>query len=253
MKSLVCLHGFTGGAGAWGAVLATLPGDVEALCPPIVGHDPGIPLSGASFEDEVDRLASLLPPSKGPLHLAGYSLGGRLALGLLARHRERFTSATLIGTHPGLGEENQRRRRAAGDDALARRLEREGVERFADHWQSLPLLDTQHALPARILEDQRRRRLRHRPEGLAYALETLSLGRMPDYRTELPRLDLPVHLMAGERDEKFRRLAEQMASALPAATVEIVPDAGHNLILETPGAVASAILPRLSQPGGCPG
>ena len=242
MKLLVCLHGFTGAPESWDAVLAHLPPDVEAICPPIVGHDPGVPLTSGSFEDEVDRLAGVLPLSGGLLHLAGYSLGGRLALGLLVRHRQLFASAVLIGVHPGLGCERERRERAAADEALARRLEREGVERFVDYWQSLPLFASQRAfLASGMLDMQRTLRLRHRPEGLSHALRVLSLGRMPDYRRGLPALDLPVRLMAGERDGKFRRLAGEMAVALPRAELEVVSGAGHNLILEAPRTVAAAI------------
>ncbi len=242
MKRLVCLHGFTGDPGAWDAVLSVLPDDIHAICPSIAGHHPDLPRTEQTFEDEVDRLAALLPAAGGPYHLAGYSLGGRLALGLLVRHHRLFAAATLIGTHPGLGDATERRDRAASDERLASRLERDGLEPFVDHWQSLPLFGTQRALPPEILAAQRARRLRHTPEGLAHALRTLSLGRMPDYRRHLPEIDLPVHLMAGERDEKFRRLAESMAAALPSAALEIVPAAGHNLLLEAPGAVAAAMM-----------
>ncbi len=240
MKRLICLHGFTGAPESWDAVLERLPAAVEAICPPIVGHHPDIPLTGGSFEDEVDRLAGTLPRSGGPYHLAGYSLGGRLALGPLVRHTELFSSATLVGVHPGLGRHSERSERAATDEALARRLEQGGVESFVDHWQRLPLFDSQHALPPEILAQQRRQRLGHRSAGLAHALRALSLGRMPDYRNALARLGLPIHLMVGERDDKFCRLAETMAPSL-RAEVEIVPAAGHNLVLEAPDAVAAAI------------
>lgn len=237
-RGLVGLHGFTGDPGAWDNVIAALPRDIETTCPAIVGHDPEIPLIGRSFEDEVDRLAAALPRSRGPWHLAGYSLGGRLALGLLVRHRELFSSATLIGVHPGLATDRERRERVVVDEELARRIEEEGVERFVDHWQSLPLFESQRSLPAAALETQRTRRLAHDAEGLAFALRRLSTGRMPDYVSELPGLDLPIHLMAGASDSKFCHLAEAMASVLPRATVEIVPAVGHNLILEAPAAVA---------------
>ena len=224
-------------------MLAALPAEVAAVRPAIVGHDPRLPLSGRRFEDEVDRLARALPPAAGgDCHLAGYSMGARLALGLLARHRRRFASATLIGVHPGLASAGERRARQASDEALARRLESEGLERFIDHWQSLPLFRTQAGLPPAVLAAQRRQRLRHDPAGLAYALRLLGLGQMPDYRAELARLELPIRLLAGELDGKFRRLGESMAEALPQAEVEVVPGAGHNLLLEAPRAVAAAIL-----------
>ncbi len=248
MRPLVCLHGFTGSPAAWDAVLAALPEDARALCPAIAGHHPDLPLAARRFEHEVDRLAALMPQSGG-LHLAGYSLGGRLALGLLVRHRQLFASATLIGAHPGLGGAAERRDRAAADDALARRLEREGTRAFVDRWQDLPLFATQSALPPEVLEAQRRRRLRHRPEGLAHALRVLSLGRMPDFRRHLPALDLPICLMAGEQDEKFRRLVEEMASALPRATIQVVPAAGHNLLLEVPRAVGNLFFEAEPEPG----
>ena len=240
MTCLVCLHGFTGAPDAWDAVLDQLPPEIDTVCPAIVGHDPDIPLTG-DFEHEVGRLARTLPRAGAPYHLAGYSLGGRLALGLLVRHRELFASATLIGVHPGLGTRSRRRARVAADDELADLLEQGGVARFVDRWQSLPLFASQCDLPMDVVEAQRRQRLRHRPEGLAHALRSLSLGRMPDWRPALSGLDLPIRLMAGERDIRFRRLAEDMAQALPAASVEAVAGAGHNLILEAPAAVARAI------------
>ena len=66
----------------------------------------------------------------------------------------------------------ERRRRAASDEALARRLESRGVEDFVDRWQELPLFATQRRLPAAFRERQRTLRLRHRPAGLALALSS---------------------------------------------------------------------------------
>ena len=52
---------------------------------------------------------------------------------------------------------------------------------------------------------------------------------------------MPVTLVVGERDEKFRAIAERMAAAIPDARVVVAPGAGHALHLEAPGAVAEAI------------
>ena len=57
----------------------------------------------------------------------------------------------------------------------------------------------------------------------------------------LGELAMPVTLVAGERDAKFREIAERMAAALPAARLEVVPGAGHAVQLERPEAVAAAI------------
>ncbi|MCP3964539.1 MAG: alpha/beta fold hydrolase [bacterium] len=234
---VVCLHGFTGSPASWDAVVEKLPADFQVERLALSGHDHRPPTVDG-FVEEVDRLAGLL---RRPCHLAGYSLGGRVALGLLARHPDLFTSATLIGAHPGLRTEAERRQRRAADEELSRRLKREGIEAFVDFWESLPLFVSQGSASAEALELQRAIRLGHDAHGLAHSLRALGLGAMPDYGADLERIDLPVHLMAGEADLKFARLARSMAASLPRATVEVVPSAGHNLILEAPGAVASAI------------
>ena len=242
MRPLALLHGFTGTPRAWDAVIAALPAEADAVCPAIVGHDHELALTGGRFEDEVDRLARVLASqSSRRFHLAGYSLGGRLALGLLVRHQGLFASATLIGAHPGLEKEEARRERSTADELLAKKLAEQGVEGFIEHWEQLPLFASQKTLTPEARESQRRQRLSHRAAGLAHALRILSLGRMPNYREDLGRIDLPIRLMVGETDAKFCQLAETMAASLPTATVRVVSGAGHNLLLEAPGVVASVI------------
>src|SRR2546428_7293167 len=71
-------------------------------------------------------------------HLVGYSMGGRLALHVSARRPERVLSLLTIGAHVGL-EEDARAGRRQGDEGLAERIERDGVEAFVNYWGSLPL------------------------------------------------------------------------------------------------------------------
>ena len=81
---------------------------------------------------------------------------------------------------------------------------------------------------------------------------TLGAAAMPDYRGDLPSLDLPIRLLAGASDDKFRRIARAMARSLPQGSLEIVPGAGHNLILEASRAVAAAILEAVAPPPHTP-
>ncbi|MEM7583252.1 MAG: alpha/beta fold hydrolase [Acidobacteriota bacterium] len=241
MSRLACLHGFTGRPGAWASALRDVPPGVEILTPTLHGHD-GQASPPTRFTDEVDRLAEeLRRVATNGWHLAGYSLGARLALGLLVRHRGLFASATLIGVHPGLSTEDERSQRQAADEALAQRLETEGLERFVDFWQNIPLFHSQQALPPAVRQSQRAARLEHSAAGLASSLRCLSLGAMPDFNPQLPALDLPVQLLVGELDIKFHRLAKGMVRTLPQATLGVVPSAGHNLLLEAPRAVATAL------------
>ncbi len=219
-----------------------LPASYEIHRPLLLGHAPGLWNEGESFEDEVDRLALWFGERAAPQAvLAGYSLGGRIAVALLARHPRLFRSAVLIGAHPGIADEAARRQRVEDDEILARRLEESGIEDFVKLWEGLPLFASQRQLPAAVRERQRSSRLRHDAAGLAAALRALGAGSMPDYWPALDRLEMPIRLLAGAEDDKFCKLAHAMAERLPNATVEVVPAAGHNLLLEAPAAVAAAI------------
>ena len=57
----------------------------------------------------------------------------------------------------------------------------------------------------------------------------------------LGELGMPVTVLAGERDQKFLVLGRRLAAGLPDARLEVVPGAGHSLLLEAPRAVAAAI------------
>jgi pimeloyl-ACP methyl ester carboxylesterase len=57
----------------------------------------------------------------------------------------------------------------------------------------------------------------------------------------LGELTLPVTLIVGERDHKFRAVAREMASRLPESIVEVVAGAGHAVHLEAPERVAELI------------
>jgi pimeloyl-ACP methyl ester carboxylesterase len=52
---------------------------------------------------------------------------------------------------------------------------------------------------------------------------------------------MPVALVVGERDEKFRALATAMAERIADARVIVVGGAGHAVHLEAPAQTAAAV------------
>lgn len=231
------LHGFTGcpeNAGALGP--DTMIGGT--LAPALSGH--GSPPSALepSFAGEVQRLGRWLDERiSEPVQLVGYSLGARLGLGLLLDGPWRFSSALLIGVNPGLQSDSDRQIRRDADARFIDLLLHQGVAAFVERWEALPMFSTQSELPREILDAQRRCRLSHSASGLAHALRTLGLAEMPDFWSTLGALDLPILLVVGERDEKFRRIAESMLNSMPRARLEIARGAGHNVLLECPSLV----------------
>ncbi|MXX61919.1 MAG: alpha/beta fold hydrolase [Holophagales bacterium] len=241
MTTAVLIHGFSGSPASWRRVEALLDAPSHALA--VCGHGgetwPAISRGPASFEAEVDRLGAVVraevPPPRG---VVGYSLGGRLALGLLVRHPDLFLGAALIGANPGIGGEDARVARRRDDERWARLIEEEGLAAFDSEWSALPLFASQHDLDAGRLAEQRRTRLRHDPAALGAAMRVLGLGAMPDYRPALRDVACPVELIVGGLDTKFEALARQMAETLPNAAVHVVEGAGHNVLLEAPAELA---------------
>src|SRR4051812_1005555 len=113
---LLLLHGFTQTGASWGGVLRALAGRYRALAPD---------LGAGPWEVELDRLEPLV--SGAPAVLAGYSMGGRLALALALRRPERVARLVLVSASPGLGLAEERAARRTADAALADRIERIGL------------------------------------------------------------------------------------------------------------------------------
>ncbi len=245
---LVFLHGFTGNASSFGDVAGALRSvSTRAMAaPPLLGHGAAASYRRTAgtdgFTAEVNRIAACIREvSREPVHLVGYSMGARVALGVVVCHPTVVARATLIGVHPGLTTADERRARQLADQRWIELLETRGIEAFVDEWEQLPLWQSQSELPAEARARQRRARLEHTAEGLAAAMHALGLGRMPSYGPSLESIATPIQLVAGEHDRKFRTIAARMWDPLPNAHISIVPDCGHNAVLERPDYVADLI------------
>jgi len=235
------LHGFTGSPKSWKRVVEQA--DLgPTLIPSLTGHGRGWRArTVASFEGEVTRLTSLASSADRPRLLCGYSMGARVALGLLACKPNLFDAAVLIGVHPGLSEEAARAERSEIDARRARLLREEGLATFVAEWEELPLFATQRGLSPEVLAEQRESRLAHDAEGLARSLEVLGLAAMPDYGPVLASLEIPITIMAGSLDPMFSRIAKVLAKGNPRIEVALVNGVGHNVLLEAPDAVVAAL------------
>ena len=227
------LHGFTGTPQS----LVELGAAAGSVTPTLGGHL-GTAVGGG-FWDEVERLAELGRDCGG---LFGYSLGGRLALGILARCPERFAHAVIVSAHPGLVTEDERAKRCQSDARFVEVLTERGLTAFIDIWQALPLWASQGELPDAVKEAQRRQRLRHTADGLAQSLLAHGLGKMPNLRPELAKIRTPVDLVVGERDTKFATLGQDLSAIIPGARLTVAAAAGHNLLLERPELVSGLLL-----------
>ncbi len=183
----------------------------------------------------------------GSAAIAGYSMGGRLALYLALRHPGRCSGLFLESASPGLESAVERAVRRAADEELARRLESRGFEEFLEGWYRQPLFSSlarDQELLRRTIEARRR----NDPEELARALRGMGTGAQPSLWGELPGLVVPALAVAGELDEKFVAVARRMTGATPNVRAAVVSGAGHNVRAEAPEAYLGLLRGSLSSP-----
>jgi 2-succinyl-6-hydroxy-2,4-cyclohexadiene-1-carboxylate synthase len=147
----------------------------------------------------------------------------------------------LESASPGLAGEAERRERRLQDERLAGRIETEGVERFVNTWEQLPLFASQMRLPADIKARVRRQRLNNSAVGLARSLRGMGAGAQPSLWAELAAIKRPALLIAGALDAKFVTINRQMAVALPQGRLNIIENAGHAVHLEQPARFAEVV------------
>ena len=230
--ALVLLHGFTHTGASWSGVLARLGERYRALAPDLRGHGSAAGLVPVTLEAVIDDLDAAASER---FTLAGYSMGGRIALHLALALPERVERLVLIGASPGIADPAERRVRAQADERLAKEIERSSIEVVARRWAANPVLADQ---PPAVRSAVHADRLRSRPDGLARALRGLGTGALPSLWPRLRELRMPVTLVVGERDHKFRMIAKQMATEIESPKLRVVCGAGHAVHLESPEVVA---------------
>jgi 2-succinyl-6-hydroxy-2,4-cyclohexadiene-1-carboxylate synthase len=247
---LVLLHGFLGCGEDWHALIEALGSDRPTLAPDLPGHGPAPPPiepGPTSFDRAVawvaERIEATLEP---PVDVLGYSMGGRLALGLLAARPDLLRRAVVVGGSAGIDSEIERRTRKRADDFGARALEREPFAAWLDAWYAQPLFDALRRHPD--FPAIRARRLRGRPRALALALRALSPGVQPPLRHRLSQSAVPLLLIAGSEDAKYAELGRDLAASNPSFRDVVVPRAGHAPHLETPDAFLAAVREFLDGP-----
>jgi 2-succinyl-6-hydroxy-2,4-cyclohexadiene-1-carboxylate synthase len=235
---LVLLHGFTHTGASWDPVVAGLGERYRVLAPDIRGHGSASARRPVTLGAVVSDLRGLVGQER--LTLAGYSMGGRIALHAALALAPAVGRLVLIGASPGIASDDEREARRVADERLAGELEAISIEQFAEQWAgSTEVLAGQ---PPAVAAAAHADRLRNTPAGLAAALRGLGTGALPPLWERLEELTIPVTLIAGERDQKFSEIAAQMARALPDGSVQIVSGVGHAVHLEAPARVAAALV-----------
>ena len=242
------LHGFTQSGRSWRELISHMPEGWKWVVPDLRGHGQTVTSVGApcSMDACTEDLVALWEElDLGRTHLVGYSMGGRLALHVAARRPERLLSLLTIGAHAGL-DEGARAGRRQGDEALAERIEHDGIESFVDYWGSLPLFAGLVRRGEGYVGQLRAERLQNHAAGLACSLRGMGAGVMEPLWDDLGRMGVPCTFVAGQLDHGYAASARRLATTVPHGQVEIVLRAGHAVHQERPDAFARVLANHLA-------
>ena len=239
-RPVTLLHGFTQSGRSWRELISKLPAGYRWIIPDLRGHGEtqiwkGAECSMDACTADLVKLWDALGVERS--HLVGYSMGGRLALHVAARRPDRVLSVFTIGAHAGL-EEDAREGRRQGDEALAARIEKEGIEAFVNYWGSQPMFAGIERRGPTYAAEVRADRLRNHAAGLACSLRGMGAGAMQPLWDDLAHVEFPCTFVAGQLDHGYVASARRLASTVANSRVEIVPRAGHSVHQERPDAVA---------------
>ncbi len=241
------LHGFTQSGRSWHEIVSLMPAGWKWVLPDLRGHgatrvQPGAPYTMEACTEDLVRLWDSLGIAR--THLVGYSMGGRLALHVAAARPERILSLLTIGAHAGLDEEAREGRRR-GDEALAQRIENDGLEAFVNYWSSLPLFEGLERRGPSFLAQVRAARMDNHVAGLAESLRGMGAGAMRPVWNELGRVKVPATFVAGQLDHGYAASARRLAASVHEGRVVIVQRAGHTVHQERPEAFSRLLLAHL--------
>jgi pimeloyl-ACP methyl ester carboxylesterase len=180
-----------------------------------------------------DGLADVAPHT--PIVLAGFSLGGYVAIEMLARPVRPLRAAVLIATSAQTETPAASAQRDKTIAAMQHNFAKltQGLAPWNTHQANDALVARLRAMMLRVGADCAVRQLR-------------AIAARHDHRDALARLALPVTVLCGAEDRVIPPAhAQDLAALIPSAKLHRVEAAGHMLPLEAPQAIVQALSPWL--------
>jgi pimeloyl-ACP methyl ester carboxylesterase len=160
----------------------------------------------------------------GEVCVAGHSLGGAIALSMALASPPMVRSLALIGTGARLRVAPELLETARGDPPEATRM--------LARWSFAP---GHEEVAERYLQQAG-------PAAPGVLWRDLAACNDFDVMPDLARITQPAIIITGEQDRLTPpKYAQFLQEHLPSATLALIPDAGHCVPLEQPGAVAQAL------------
>jgi 3-oxoadipate enol-lactonase len=237
-RPIVLLHAFPLTADMWRAQLEAVPKGCRMIAPDLRGFGGSsidrLEVGMDDYASDIVRLMDSLLIEK--FAVAGLSMGGYIAFGLLRLARQRITGFALADTRSTADTD-------AGRDARATMLadvRRQGVAILPERMIPKLLGETSRRDRPEVVTTTRKLIEANRREGVEAAI--YALMRRPDSTGDLSRIDVPTVVVVGNEDELTPASdSEALNRAIRGSSLTVIPGAGHLSNLEVPDAFSTTI------------
>ncbi|MBL1215381.1 MAG: 2-succinyl-6-hydroxy-2,4-cyclohexadiene-1-carboxylate synthase [Ignavibacteriae bacterium] len=235
---IIFLHGFTGSAADWQFIFPQLDDSYFAAAIDLIGHGKTDSPENINFysEDYQHKIIEAAVQYFGfdKFVLAGYSMGGRLALGYTICNPAKVAALILESTTAGIENPTEREERIYADKKLAENLIAFGINSFIESWLKLPIFSSLKNIDSKKYELMKKNKLRSNKTGLANTLLAFSTGAMRSYWNKISEINCRTLFITGELDSKFLHFNKQMNAEIRSSQLEVIKNCGHNAHLEKP-------------------
>jgi len=233
--AVVLVHGYPLDGAMWSGVARAMSSRFRVFKPDLPGRGETPATASATIEEYADFVGAILEALPSPSGLAGFSMGGYVALALARRRSPKLAALALVDTRASADDAAGKAKR---DEAIAT-VGSAGVPAIAE--AMLPRLLAPSALSnADLVERLNRIMLRQKPETVAADLA--AMRDRPDSRSMLADVAIPTLVVVGDADALTPPAdSHAMVEAIAGARLVTVPAAGHLTPMEWPGAVATAL------------
>jgi pimeloyl-ACP methyl ester carboxylesterase len=240
--ALLLIHGFAGSTASWNPVVPQLAGANRVIRVDLPGHGrSSAPAGGYDIPTQARRVSTALDRlGTGPMTVIGHSTGGTVATALAEQRPGRVSALALIDTGPspdakipnGLAG---RLMLAPVTGRLLWRLKAEGTIRKA----ARTAITRPVEIPDAIIEDAMAMTYRAFAATGRAPLDYIRQQSLPD---RLALLSLPVLVIFGTDDQRWRSSSAAAYRAVPGARVELLPGVGHTPMIEDPQKTGALLL-----------
>jgi pimeloyl-ACP methyl ester carboxylesterase len=207
----------------------------SVLVPDLPGHGRSAGPALSSIAEMADWTAALLSAA-GPkrAHLIGHSMGSLIALETAARHPDKVSALSLIGTAAAMTVGPDLLKAAeANDQAAIDMVSIWGLGFSAELGGSLA--------PGLWMHGGAQRTLQHCAPGVLFS-DLAACNAYADALTSAAKVTVPTKVILGERDMMTpAKAGKALATAIPNARTVVLAGAGHMMMSERPDELLAAI------------